>query len=119
MYNISYISYITIKTIIMDNLEDRVLKLENTIAILKDTLKEIVSNPTIKDILTNNSHSDLTTTKNTNKDKVPKDRILIQALLERATQDFHVKFLTNILNNKYDTLTDKQYSVLVNIQNSI
>ena len=110
MYNISYISYITIKTIIMDNLEDRVLKLERTVDILKHTLKEI---------LTNNSNSDLTTTKNTNKDKVPKDRILIQALLERATQDFHVKFLTNILNNKYDTLTDKQYSVLVNIQNSI
>lgn len=88
----------------MEELELRVDKLEKTIDILKYTLKELM---------------DTTKDKNTNSDLVPKDRILIQSLLERSKEDFHIKFLSNILNSKYDTLTQKQYQVLVNIQNSI
>lgn len=88
----------------MEELELRVNKLEKTIDILKYTLKELL---------------DTTKDKNTNSDLVPKDRILIQSLLERSKEDFHIKFLSNILNSKYDTLTQKQYQVLVNIQNSI
>jgi len=94
----------------MNNIEERLSKIEKTIDILKHTLKELILTQT---------NSDLTTTKNTNSDLVPKDRILIQSLLERSKEDFHIKFLSNILNSKYDTLTQKQYQVLVNIQNSI
>lgn len=92
----------------MENLEDRVKKLEYTVDVLKDLLTK--TNP------------DLTITqqdKNTNSDLVTKDRVLIQSLLERSKDEFHTKFLSNILSNKYDTLTKKQYNVLVNIQNSI
>lgn len=94
----------------MKDIEERLSKIERTIDILKHTLKEL--------ILTQNN-SDLTTTKSTNSDLVPKDRILIQSLLERSKDSFHTKFLSNILNSKYDTLTQKQYQVLVNIQNTI
>lgn len=90
----------------MENLEDRVKKLESTVEILKHTLKDLIVSNTNKD-------------KNTNSDLVPKDRILIQSLLERSKDEFHIKFLSNILESKYDTLTQKQYNVLVNIQNSI
>lgn len=51
--------------------------------------------------------------------RIPKDRVLIQSLLERATQEYHIKFLNNILASSYDSLTVKQNSVLENIKNSI
>lgn len=96
----------------MENLEDRVEKLEYTVDILKHTLKEVLTK-------INNTSTITQQDKNTNSDLVPKDRILIQSLLERSKDEFHTKFLTNILDSKYDTLTQKQYNVLVNIQNSI
>ena len=96
----------------MENLEDRVKKLEYTVDILKHTLKEVLTK-------INNTSTITQQDKNTNSDLVPKDRILIQSLLERSKDEFHTKFLSNILSSKYDTLTQKQYSVLVNIQNSI
>ncbi len=88
----------------MENLEDRVKKLERTVDILKHTLKDLLTK----------TNPDLTITqqdKNTYSDLVPKDRILIQSLLERSKDEFHTKFLTNILSSKYDTLTQKQYNV--------
>ena len=92
---------------IMEDLENRIEKLEKSIDILKYTLREVLLK--IED-------------KNTNTDsntKIPKDRVLIQSLLERAKDEFHIKFLSNILANSYDTLTPKQNSVLTNIQNSL
>lgn len=96
----------------MENLEDRVKKLEDTVDILKHTLKDLLTktNPDL-----NITQQD----KNTNSDLIPKDKVLIKSLLERSKDEFHIKFLSNILGNKYDTLTQKQYNVLVNIQNSI
>ncbi len=91
----------------MEELNKRLDKLERTVDILKDTLREVLLK--LKD---NNTNTDSNT-------KIPKDRILIQSLLERSKEEFHTKFLSNILNSKYDTLTQKQYNVLVNIQNSI
>ncbi len=98
----------------MEELKERIDKLERTVDILKDTLREVLLK--LKD---NNTNPNLTTTNNTNSDLVPKDRILIQSLLERSKEEFHTKFLSNILSSKYNTLTQKQYSVLCNIQNSI
>ena len=92
---------------IMEDLENRIEKLEKSIDILKYTLREVLLK--IED-------------KNTNTDsntKIPKDRVLIQSLLERAKDEFHIKFLSNILANSYDTLTPKQNSVLENIKNSL
>ena len=94
----------------MENLEDRVEKLEYTVDILKKTLREVLLK--IED---KNTYPD----SNTNSDLIPKDRILIQSLLERSKDEFHTKFLSNILANTYDTLTQKQFQVLTNIQNSI
>ena len=91
----------------LDNQEERLTKIEKSIDILKYTLREVLLK--IED-------------KNTNTDsntKIPKDRVLIQSLLERAKDEFHIKFLSNILANSYDTLTPKQNSVLTNIQNSL
>tara|TARA_R110000782_G_scaffold5892_5_gene20404 strand:+ start:3640 stop:3936 length:297 start_codon:yes stop_codon:yes gene_type:complete len=87
---------------------ERIDKLEKSIDILKHTTRDILIQ--LQDTKTNSD---------TNSDLVPKDKVLIQSLLERSKQDFHTKFLSNILNSSYDTLTQKQYSVLVNIQNSI
>jgi len=93
----------------MKGLEDRITKIEKTIEILKYTMKDLLIQ--------------INQDKNTNSDSsnnlVKKDRVLIQSLLERSKNDFHVKFLSNILNSNYDTLTQKQYKVLVDIQNSI
>jgi len=93
----------------MKGLEERITKLERTNVILKDTIRDILIQ--------------INQDKNTNSDSsnnlVNKDRVLIQSLLERSKNDFHVKFLSNILNSNYDTLTQKQYKVLVDIQNSI
>ena len=93
----------------MKGLEERITKLERTNVILKDTIRDILIQ--------------INQDKNTNSDSsnnlVNKDRVLIKSLLERSKNDFHVKFLSNILNSNYDTLTQKQYKVLVDIQNSI
>jgi len=94
----------------MENLEDRVKKLEYKVDILKKTLREVLLK--IED---KNTYPD----SSTNSDLIPKDRILIQSLLERSKDEFHTKFLSNILANKYDTLTQKQFQVLTNIQNSL
>ena len=61
----------------MENLEDRVKKLEYTVDILKHTLKEVLTK-------VNNTSTITQQDKNTNSDLVPKDRILIQSLLERS-----------------------------------
>lgn len=100
-------NYIYKDKLIMEELNKRLDKLERTVDILKDTLREVLLK--LKD---NNTNTDSNT-------KIPKDRILIQSLLERSKEEFHTKFLSNILSSKYDTLTQKQYNVLVNIQNSI
>jgi len=104
-------NYIYKDKLIMEELKQRIDKLERTVDILKDTLREVLLK--LKD---NNTNPNLN---NTNSDLVPKDRILIQSLLERSKEEFHTKFLSNILSSNYDTLTQKQYSVLCNIQNSI
>tara|TARA_R110000796_G_scaffold28589_4_gene78038 strand:- start:1107 stop:1385 length:279 start_codon:yes stop_codon:yes gene_type:complete len=91
------------------NLEERVEKLEKTIDILKYTIKDILIQ--LKDGNTNST--------NTDNNLIPKDRVLIQSLLERAKDEFHIKFLSNISNTKYDTLTPKQHKVLINIQNNL
>jgi hypothetical protein len=93
----------------MKGLEDRITKIEKTIEILKYTMKDLL----IQINQDKNTNSDSST------NLVKKDRVLIQSLLERSKNDFHVKFLSNILNSNYDTLTQKQYKVLVDIQNSI
>ena len=100
-------NYIYKDNLIMEELKDRIEKLEYTVDILKNTLREVLLK--LKD---NNTNPDSST-------KILKDRVLIQSLLERSKEEFHTKFLSNILNSKYDTLTQKQYSVLCNIQNSI
>ena len=97
------------------NLEERITNLEEMRT--KDRKTIDILKYTIKDILTQNNQDN-----NTNSDSsnlVKKDRVLIQSLLERAKQEFHIKFLSNILSGSYDTLTQKQNKVLVDIQNSI
>lgn len=93
----------------MEEIEERITKIEKTIEILKYT---------IKDILIQNNQDSNTNSDNSTK-LVKKDRVLIQSLLERSKEEFHTKFLSNILSSSYDTLTPKQYKVLVDIQNSI
>jgi hypothetical protein len=93
----------------MKGLEDRITKIEKTIEILKYTVKDLLIQ--INQDRNTNSHS---STK-----LVKKDRVLIQSLLERSKEEFHTKFLSNILSSSYDTLTPKQYKVLVDIQNNI
>jgi len=93
----------------MKEMEERITKLERSNEILKHTIRDILIQ--------------INEDKNTNSDSstnlVKKDRVLIQSLLERAKNDFHVKFLSNILSSSYDTLTQKQDKVLMDIQNTI
>ena len=104
-------------------LKDRVKVLEDIISQINYKLNDIHDGTKV--ILTDvqsigKNISGSTKVTNTEEERlVKKDRILIQSLLERSKEDFHIKFLSNILNSKYDTLTQKQYQVLVNIQNSI
>lgn len=87
-------------------LELRIEKLENTVDILKYTLKELMSKQNQEQI------------SNEKKDKlIKKDRVLIASLLERSTDTFQTKFLNSILSSSYDTLTVKQNQVLENIVN--
>ena len=104
-------------------LKDRVKVLEDIISQINYKLNDIHDGTKV--ILTDvqsigKNISGSTKVTNTEEDRlVKKDRILIQSLLERSKEDFHIKFLSNILNSKYETLTQKQYQVLLNIQNSI
>jgi len=104
-------------------LKDRVKVLEDIISQINYKLNDIHDGTKV--ILTDvqsigKNISGSTKVTNTEEDRlIKKDRILIQSLLERSKEDFHIKFLSNILNSKYETLTQKQYQVLLNIQNSI
>ena len=107
----------------IETLRDRVKLLEDTISQINYKLNDIHDGTKV--ILTDvqsigKNISEGTKVSSTEEEGlIKKDRVLIQSLLERATQDFHVKFLNNILANKYDTLTPKQNSVLENIKNNI
>lgn len=107
----------------IENLRDRVKLLEDTISQINYKLNDIHDGTKV--ILTDvqsigkNISGSTKVTDTEEEGLIKKDRVLIQSLLERATQDFHIKFLNNILANKYDTLTPKQNNVLENIKNNI
>jgi hypothetical protein len=50
---------------------------------------------------------------------VPKDETYLKALLERVTNPSSQKFLQNIINNNYPTLTEKQYAVVLDIESQV
>ena len=100
----------------MDNLEERVKKLESTVGILKDTIRDILLSTT-KD--TKNSIEVPKRLVSNQDTKVPKDRVYLQSLLERSTNHSSQKFLQSLLNSKYDTLTIKQKLVVDNIAEQI
>ena len=107
----------------IETLRDRVKLLEDTISQINYKLNDIHDGTKV--ILTDvqsigKNISEGTKVSSTEEEVlIKKDRVLIQSLLERAKDEFHVKFLSNILANRYDTLTPKQNSVLTNIQNSL
>ena len=107
----------------IETLRDRVKLLEDTISQINYKLNDIHDGTKV--ILTDvqsigKNISGSTKVSSTEEEGlIKKDRVLIQSLLERAKDEFHVKFLSNILANRYDTLTPKQNSVLTNIQNSL
>ena len=107
----------------IETLRDRVKLLEDTISQINYKLNDIHDGTKV--ILTDvqsigKNISEGTKVSSTEEEGlIKKDRVLIQSLLERAKDEFHVKFLSNILANRYDTLTPKQNSVLTNIQNSL
>ena len=107
----------------IETLRDRVKLLEDTISQINYKLNDIHDGTKV--ILTDvqsigKNISEGTKVSSTEEEElIKKDRVLIQSLLERAKDEFHVKFLSNILANRYDTLTPKQNSVLTNIQNSL
>ena len=107
----------------IETLRDRVKLLEDTISQINYKLNDIHDGTKV--ILTDvqsigKNISEGTKVSSTEEEGlIKKDRVLIQSLLERAKEEFHIKFLSNILANTYDTLTQKQFQVLTNIQNSI
>ena len=108
----------------IETLRDRVKLLEDTISQINYKLNDIhdgtkVILTDVQSIGKNISGSTKVSSTEEEEGLIKKDRVLIQSLLERAKDEFHVKFLSNILANRYDTLTPKQNSVLTNIQNSL
>ena len=108
----------------IETLRDRVKLLEDTISQINYKLNDIhdgtkVILTDVQSIGKNISGSTKVSSTEEEEVLIKKDRVLIQSLLERAKDEFHVKFLSNILANRYDTLTPKQNSVLTNIQNSL
>lgn len=73
------------------------------------------------DLLNNNSNSIANKPSIANKANkyYPKDKEFLQKLIQlQKANNSNTTFLESILNNDYDTLTDGQYSVVVNIANN-